>query len=628
MDVREYDLNLIPGSVPEIVKINQYDNGISFAFTIYQGEKKFSIPAGSTVLLTGTKPDGLGFTYDCTFSGSVVSVTIGDQVAVLNGKVDAEISIISGSSVRLGTANFVFLVEPAALQDDTAVSDSDFPAIVKAADHIDDAKRYADNAAQSAKDAKTSASSAASAAKNAIADEVARAKSAEAANAKATADETTRAKKAEAANTKSITDEVTRAKAAEAANAKAVAAETTRAKAAEAANTKLTNDLKTGITSGSVKAAKAGTADSASALGRVSTFWTMIPDNGGRRKYLLMFDISEWVPKTSNSGTYGFDGLFFSRRSGGYVGSNCTGNLSIVASWNGTNSDGTKIVSDNESCLRLRTTSGAYVPVVLHQKSTNKYFLTLMVNGSGRDLILFGVFQGNLIGTWIENIGSNLSNGALPSDYEEYSRGFFLMPYEKAVRDKNGKDITEYLASAAYSNGTFTFSAGNGNKTSLTIPEATTSAKGLLKASDKALIDRISKINLTRVRSMSNVAWAAENAELNQDISSLLPGKYKISAKFKIETDNSANLKCASSSWRNLISVYIGSTMITTDGPNVAVPIGTKVGYTVTNYCTFIISEANAHASNFHAYFYLAGDGTSNRPYIGTVSNIELTMVN
>ena len=251
-----------------------------------------------------------------------------------------------------------------------------------------------------------------------------------------------------------------------------------------------------------------------------------------------------------------------------------------------------------------------------------------MVNGSGRDLILFGVFQGNLIGTWIENIGSNLSNGALPSDYEEYSRGFFLMPYEKAVRDKNGKDITEYLASAAYSNGTFTFSAGNGNKTSLTIPEATTSAKGLLKASDKALIDRISKINLTRVRSMSNVAWAAENAELNQDISSLLPGKYKISAKFKIETDNSANLKCASSSWRNLISVYIGSTMITTDGPNVAVPIGTKVGYTVTNYCTFIISEANAHASNFHAYFYLAGDGTSNRPYIGTVSNIELTMVN
>lgn len=204
MDVREYDLNLIPGSVPEIVKINQYDKGIQYAFTIYQGEKKFSIPAGSTVLLTGIKPDGLGFTYSCTFSGAVVSVTIGDQVAVLNGKVDAEITIISSSSVRLGTANFVFLVEPAALQDDTAVSDSDFPAIVKAADHIDDAKKYADNAAQSAKDAKASASSAASAAKNAIADEVTRAKAAEAANAKAITDETARAKKAEEANATAI----------------------------------------------------------------------------------------------------------------------------------------------------------------------------------------------------------------------------------------------------------------------------------------------------------------------------------------------------------------------------------------------------------------------------------------
>lgn len=150
-----------------------------------------------------------------------------------------------------------------------------------------------------------------------IADETARAKKAETANTKSITDEVTRAKAAEAANSKAVAAETTRAKAAEAANAKAVTDEATRAKNAEAANTKLTNDLKAGITSGSVKAAKAGTADSASALGRLSTFWTMIPDNGGRRKYLLMFDISEWVPKTSNSGTYGFDGIFFSRRSGG-----------------------------------------------------------------------------------------------------------------------------------------------------------------------------------------------------------------------------------------------------------------------------------------------------------------------
>lgn len=142
------------------------------------------------------------------------------------------------------------------------------------------------------------------------------------------------------------------------------------------------------------------------------------------------------------------------------------------------------------------------------------------------------------------------------------------------------------------------------------------------------MIDRISKINLTRVRTISNVSWASYNAELNQDISSLLPGKYKITAKFKFETDNSSGLTCSGSSWMNRIVVNCGSTIITPKVHRIDIPIGTTVGYTVTNYCIFNISEANAHATNFYAYFYLAGDGTTNRPYVGSVSNIELTMVN
>lgn len=157
MDVREYDLNLIPGNVPQIIKINQYDKGISFTFTIYQGDKKFSIPSGAIVALSGTKPDGLGFHYACTFSGSTASVTIGDQVAVLSGNVWAELTITSGDSVRLGTANFAFCVEPAALKDDTAVSDSDFPEIIKAVNNIGAAQKSADAAAKSAQDAKNSA---------------------------------------------------------------------------------------------------------------------------------------------------------------------------------------------------------------------------------------------------------------------------------------------------------------------------------------------------------------------------------------------------------------------------------------------------------------------------------------
>ncbi len=503
MDVREYDLNLIPGSVPEIVKINQYDKGIQYAFTIYQGEKKFSIPAGSTVLLTGTKPDGLGFTYSCTFSGAVVSVTIGDQVAVLNGKVDAEITIISSSSVRLGTANCVFLVEPAALQDDTAVSDSDFPAIVKAADHIDDAKKYADNAAQSAKDAKASASSAASAAKNAIADEVTRAKAAEAANAKAITDETARAKKAEQANSDAIATKMTTktydadgdgmvdnaakvnghsvesdvpADAVftdtvydDSAVKKSISDETDRAKKAEEANTKLANDLKTGLTSGTVKVAKATSADSATALGSVTAKFLYIPDNGARKKYLLFYDISEWISKSRDAGTYAYDGYFFSRRSGGFVSNNYTGTLSMVASYNGM-SGSTPIKSDDSQSLRLRTTSEMYKPVILHNTSTNKYYLALETYGNGRDLVLFGIFQGTFVGTWVQNVGQSLTPGTLPDGYELYSEGYVSIPYERAIADKNGNDIAgTYIKDLSASGNTITYTRGDGTTGNITI---------------------------------------------------------------------------------------------------------------------------------------------------------------
>ena len=233
----------------------------------------------------------------------------------------------------------------------------------------------------------------------------------------------------------------------------------------------LTNKLNTGLTSGTVKVAKATVADSATALGKVSTYQTQIPDNGGRRKYLLMYDITNWISAKSNAPTRAFDGYFFSRRSNGYVGTNYTGNLSIVASYNGVKPDGSPIKSDNGNSLRLRTTSNTYVPRILHQKSNDKYYLSLMTNGSRRDLILFGIFQGTFIGTWVNNEGANNSNGTLPSDYEEYSDGFYIIPYERAVCDKNGKDITEYLVAAAYADGAFTFTRGNGSKTVLTIPD-------------------------------------------------------------------------------------------------------------------------------------------------------------
>lgn len=272
-------------------------------------------------------------------------------------------------------------------------------------------------------------------------------------------------------NADAISAETTRAKAAEKANADTISAEVTRAKKAEEANTQLTNDLKTGLTGGTVKVARATSADSSTALGSVTAKFFAIPDNGARKKYLLFYDITEWASKTKDAGTYAYDGYFFSRRSGGFVSNNYTGTLSMVASYCGM-SGGKTTKSDTSNTLRLRTTSSMYKPVILHNTNTDKYYLALETYGNGRDLVLFGIFQGTFIGTWIQNTGAAFSDGTLPDGYELYSEGYVSIPYERAIADKNGNDITEYFVAAAYADGAFTFTRGNGGKTVLTIPDA------------------------------------------------------------------------------------------------------------------------------------------------------------
>ena len=250
---------------------------------------------------------------------------------------------------------------------------------------------------------------------------------------------------------------------------KSISDETDRAKKAEEANTKLANDLKTGLTSGTVKVAKATSADSATALGSVTAKFLYIPDNGARKKYLLFYDISEWISKSRDAGTYAYDGYFFSRRSGGFVSNNYTGTLSMVASYNGM-SGSTPIKSDDSQSLRLRTTSEMYKPVILHNTSTNKYYLALETYGNGRDLVLFGIFQGAFVGTWVQNVGQSLTPGTLPDGYELYSEGYVSIPYERAIADKNGNDIAgTYIKDLSASGNTITYTRGDGTTGNITI---------------------------------------------------------------------------------------------------------------------------------------------------------------
>lgn len=140
---QNYNLNLIPGGVPAVVKASQYDKtSRTINFSLYNGDVAFNVPTGASVYVQGTKPDNTGFQYACTFTDNIVSFGIEDQMTVLSGEYQAEIRITKDGDI-LGTANFVFAIEKAGLSDDTVISETELPlieeAIEKAQDAIDSA---------------------------------------------------------------------------------------------------------------------------------------------------------------------------------------------------------------------------------------------------------------------------------------------------------------------------------------------------------------------------------------------------------------------------------------------------------------------------------------------------------
>ena len=125
-------LNLIPGAVMPVVNVSQYDKARQFSITVYEGSATYSL-TGKDVQIRGTKPDGNGFAYDSTdgvvsVSGSTVTISTTQQMTAVGGQTMAELRITQ-SGVILGTLNFVLMVEPSALSDDTPISDTDIPAI-------------------------------------------------------------------------------------------------------------------------------------------------------------------------------------------------------------------------------------------------------------------------------------------------------------------------------------------------------------------------------------------------------------------------------------------------------------------------------------------------------------------
>lgn len=132
MITQRTNVNLIPGRVNPRINVSQYDKGSrTLQFVLYNGDAAYSITSGTTALIQGTKPDGHGFQLSATVTtgSNLVTANLTEQMAIVAGDVVCELVLLKGSE-KLATANFVLAVEPTALKDSAAMSDSELPIIL------------------------------------------------------------------------------------------------------------------------------------------------------------------------------------------------------------------------------------------------------------------------------------------------------------------------------------------------------------------------------------------------------------------------------------------------------------------------------------------------------------------
>lgn len=147
--MRAYTANMIPGGTTPTINVSQYDNDYAVTVTLIEGAEIYTPPVGATIRVEGTKPDGHGFEYPCTYQGNVVTMPIYTQMTVLSGRFPIEL-VVYQSGLRVGSCNIIFAVEKAPLGEDTDISETVIPDIIDAAQASAEAAQEAAETAQEA----------------------------------------------------------------------------------------------------------------------------------------------------------------------------------------------------------------------------------------------------------------------------------------------------------------------------------------------------------------------------------------------------------------------------------------------------------------------------------------------
>ena len=150
------NLNVYSSGIPQIINLSQYDSDFQLVFNLYTSQGALTIPSGTTAEIQGTKRSGTGYSAAATIAGSAVTVTGDNQMTACAGANVFEISLKNNGKV-LNTANFILVVERAAMDGDTIQDET----VLKELQAIIDGVEDAEQAATDARDAATRAENAA-----------------------------------------------------------------------------------------------------------------------------------------------------------------------------------------------------------------------------------------------------------------------------------------------------------------------------------------------------------------------------------------------------------------------------------------------------------------------------------
>ena len=147
-------LDMSPHGIPQVIHVSQYDSDFSIQFKLYASVGTLSIESGTTAEIRGTKGSGTGYSASATLNTSNGTVTVAgsEQMTAVAGRNTFEI-VLKKSGKVLGSANFILLVERAALDADTITDASvlrELEAIVEGAETATQAAEEAEDAADRA----------------------------------------------------------------------------------------------------------------------------------------------------------------------------------------------------------------------------------------------------------------------------------------------------------------------------------------------------------------------------------------------------------------------------------------------------------------------------------------------